>query len=281
MNVRGNAMMTQVAEELDVPFRRCGAMVLCFDESERPGLQALYDRGARNGVEGLRILTGEEARAMEPNLSDAVCAALYCPSSGIVCPFELTLGFAENAAENGAEFRFESGVTAISRAGDHYCIETEKGLVEARAVVNAAGVYACLLYTSGSVFVTSAPSSSTVPLSGTSRPEMMRSVVVLPQPEEPSSVMNSPGSTFRSMPFKTGTPPKAFLIPFSSRISSIFTSQLPYSLFPYQCIVYQFGIRPILVPIIGQTPHSVNVFAENLAPAVQRGALHGAHNFLL
>ena len=119
MNVRGNAMMTQVAEELDVPFRRNGAMVLCFDESERPGLQALYDRGVRNGVEGLRILTGEEAQAMEPNLSDAVCAALYCPSSGIVCPFELTLGFAENAAENGAEFRFESGVTAIRRAGDH------------------------------------------------------------------------------------------------------------------------------------------------------------------
>lgn len=142
MNVRGNAMMTKVAEELDVPFKRNGALVLCFDEGERPGLQVLYERGVQNGVEGLQILTGEEARAMEPNLSDAVCAALYCPSSGIVCPFELTLGFAENAAVNGAEFRFESGVTAIRRAGDHYCIETEKGMVEARAVVNAAGVYA-------------------------------------------------------------------------------------------------------------------------------------------
>ena len=115
MNVRGSAMMTQVAEELDVPFKRNGALVLCFDEGERPGLQALYERGVQNGVEGLQILTGEEARAMEPNLSDAVCAALYCPSSGIICPFELTLGFAENAAVNGAEFRFESGVTAIRR----------------------------------------------------------------------------------------------------------------------------------------------------------------------
>ena len=140
MNVRGSAMMTQVAEELDVPFKRNGALVLCFDEGERPGLQALYERGVQNGVEGLQILTGEEARAMEPNLSDAVCAALYCPSSGIICPFELTLGFAENAAVNGAEFRFESGVTAIRRAGDHYCIETEKGLVEARgAIENACG----------------------------------------------------------------------------------------------------------------------------------------------
>ena len=61
INVRGSAMMTQVAEELDVPFKRNGALVLCFDEGERPGLQALYERGVQNGVEGLQILTGEEA----------------------------------------------------------------------------------------------------------------------------------------------------------------------------------------------------------------------------
>ena len=72
MNVRGSAMMTQVAEELDVPFKRNGALVLCFDEGERPGLQALYERGVQNGVEGLQILTGEEARAME------LCCSFFC-----------------------------------------------------------------------------------------------------------------------------------------------------------------------------------------------------------
>ena len=142
MNVRGNAMMTQTAEELDVPFRRNGAFVLCFDENDLPGLQALYNRGVQNGVQDLKILTYAEAKEMEPNLSENVCAALYCPSSGIVCPFELTLGFAENAADNGVAFRFESGVQAIRREGDRYILETEKGEIEARAVVNAAGVYA-------------------------------------------------------------------------------------------------------------------------------------------
>ncbi len=142
MNVLGNEMMTQLSEELDIPFKRNGALVLCFDEADKPGLQELYDRGVANGVKGLEILTREEAKAMEPNLSELVCAALYCPSSGIVCPFELTLGLAENAADNGVEFKLECGVTAITREADHYSIETEKGTVLAKAVVNAAGIYA-------------------------------------------------------------------------------------------------------------------------------------------
>ena len=115
MNVLGNRMMTQVAEELDVPFRRNGAFVLCFDENDMPALNELYARGVANGVENLKILTGDEAREMEPALSDTVVAALFCPSSGIVCPFELTLGFAENAEKNGVEFKFECGVQNIRR----------------------------------------------------------------------------------------------------------------------------------------------------------------------
>lgn len=142
MNVRGNAMMTQVAQELDVPFKRNGAFVLCFAESDRPALQTLYDRGVKNGVPGLKILSGDEARAMEPKLSREVVAALYSPTSGIVCPFELTMGFAENAAKNGAEFRFNAGVTGITKENNTYKIETESGTVEAKAVVNCAGVYA-------------------------------------------------------------------------------------------------------------------------------------------
>lgn len=137
MNVLGNRMMTQVAEELDVPFRRNGAFVLCFDESDMPALKELYERGVTNGVENLKILTGDEAREMEPALSDTVVAALFCPSSGIVCPFELTLGFAENAEKNGVEFKFECGVQNIRRENDLYILETEQGEIETRAVINA------------------------------------------------------------------------------------------------------------------------------------------------
>ncbi len=147
MNLRGNAMMDQVAQELDVPFRRVGALVVCLREEELPKLRALYERGLENGVEGLSLLTGEEARQMEPHLTGAVCGALWARTSGIVCPFELTLGLAENAARNGVEFRFDTEVTGLAALEDGgWVLETSRGPVQARAVVNAAGVYAADLH---------------------------------------------------------------------------------------------------------------------------------------
>lgn len=147
MNVLGNQKMDQVARELDIPFKRNGAMVLCFEEAGIPKLEELLKRGIANGVEGLRILNRQEALALEPALSDSVCAALYAPSSGIICPFELTLGFAENAADNGVEFRFHSEVTAIQREGELYRITTGDGAqLETRAVINCAGVYADVIH---------------------------------------------------------------------------------------------------------------------------------------
>ena len=70
MNVRGNQMMDQLSGELDIPFRRVGAFVVCFSKEELPKLQELYDRGVANGVSGMELLTGEQARALEPNLSE-------------------------------------------------------------------------------------------------------------------------------------------------------------------------------------------------------------------
>lgn len=142
MNVRGNAMMDQISEQLDVPFRRVGALVACLHEEDMPKLRELYDRGKENVVPGLRLLTGDEARALEPHLSGKVCGALLAETSGIVCPFELTLGLAEGAAKNGVEFRFDTMVETIERAEGGWLLRTSRGPVTARAVVNAAGVHA-------------------------------------------------------------------------------------------------------------------------------------------
>ena len=77
MNVRGNELMGQLAEDLDIPFKRNGAMVVCIHKEAIDGLKTLYDRGIANGVKELRILSREEALEMEPNLSDNVEGALY------------------------------------------------------------------------------------------------------------------------------------------------------------------------------------------------------------
>ena len=141
MNVLGNRMMDQLAEELDIPFKRVGAFVVCFAEEELPKLKELYDRGVKNGVTDMKLLTGDQARELEPNLSEEVAGALLAETSGIVCPFELTLGMAESAAKNGVEFSFDTQVTGLERQGDLWVVHTEKGDFAARAVVNAAGVH--------------------------------------------------------------------------------------------------------------------------------------------
>ena len=84
---------------------------------------------------------------MEPNLSDNVVAALYAPSAGIVCPFLMNIAMAENAFENGVDFRFNTEVEALRRDEDsRWHIRTNNGEYLARCVVNAAGVYADIIH---------------------------------------------------------------------------------------------------------------------------------------
>ena len=142
LNVRGNEMMEALARDLDIPFKRTGSLVICLHEEERPQLQALYERGGRNGVPGLRILEREELKDMEPNISDEACAALYAPTAGIICPFELNIAMAENAAMNGVKFRFNTEVQDLKPTEKGWEIHTSQGVCETRYVVNAAGVYA-------------------------------------------------------------------------------------------------------------------------------------------
>ena len=140
INAKSNAMFDELSKELDFPFKRNGSLVLCFSEKEIYKLNKLKEQGIENGVTGLKILNKEEIKKLEPNVSDNVVAALYAPTGGIVCPYEFTIAMAENANDNGAEFLFEREVINIKKEKDIFIIETSKGNLYAKAVVNAAGV---------------------------------------------------------------------------------------------------------------------------------------------
>lgn len=142
LNVRGNQKMKQLCEELDVPYLQNGSLVVCLAQEEVSGLTELYERGIKNGVEGLRILNRQETLAMEPNLSDSTYAALYAPTAGIICPFGLNIALAENAAVNGMEISLKTEVTDIRAIPDGYRLSTNRGEFQTRCVVNAAGLYA-------------------------------------------------------------------------------------------------------------------------------------------
>ncbi|NMM65413.1 NAD(P)/FAD-dependent oxidoreductase [Clostridium sp. P21] len=141
LNAKGNAMFDKLSEELDFPFSRIGSLVLCFDKKDIDGLYELKEKGEKNGVPNLEILDGKKVREMEPNLSEEVVGALYAPTGGIVCPYEMTIALAENAFTNGVEFKFETEVKGIEKGEEKYILRTNKGDIETKLVINAAGVF--------------------------------------------------------------------------------------------------------------------------------------------
>ena len=143
LNVEGNQIMPELAKELDFPFNPCGSFVVCLDEESLPDLRALYERGVKNGVKDLEIITDKaRIKEMEPNLADEAAGVLYAPTAGIVCPFNLNIALAENAYTNGVDFKFNTEVTDIRRIEGGWALETNQGVYETRCVVNASGVHA-------------------------------------------------------------------------------------------------------------------------------------------
>ena len=142
LNVLGNQMMETVSKELDFEFKRIGSLVVCMNEKDTYKLEELMERGKKNGVKDLRMIDAKEAHQIEPNLSEAVAAALYAPTAGIVCPFGMNIAYAENANINGVEFKFNTEVLNICKKENGYTIETNQGVFETKVIVNAAGVYA-------------------------------------------------------------------------------------------------------------------------------------------
>ena len=139
-NVLGNRMFEEVCRELKVPFRRNGSLVLAFGPEDEKHLAELKARSEENGVL-TEIIDRDELRRREPNVSEEATAALWAPTGGICCPYELTFRFAENAAANGAEFFFDAKVVKIEKLDGLWDVECADGRVfKARAVINCAGV---------------------------------------------------------------------------------------------------------------------------------------------
>lgn len=142
LNVKGSQMMPQVCRELGVKYQNNGSLVLGFDEDDRHTLNDLLARGRANGVAGLRLLEADELRQKEPLVSERAICALYAPTGAIVCPYELTVAAIGNAMDNGVTLKRNFAVRDIRETADGYRIASETDVVEARFVVNCAGVYA-------------------------------------------------------------------------------------------------------------------------------------------
>ena len=142
MTVRGNARMAQLCKELDVAYSQCGSLLVTYDETTVAKLYGKLDNAKKNGVPGVKMLTGEEAEAMEPMLRPGVVAALYAPTTGTVNPWQLGIAAAENAQQNGAEVRTNTEVTQIRKTEEGFLITAGNETFCSKMVFNCAGLSA-------------------------------------------------------------------------------------------------------------------------------------------
>ena len=142
MNTQGIGLLYEAARELNVHHKNNGSMVCAFGTAEEEAVvEALYQRSLINGIEGLRVITGGEARTMEPNLSEKVSKVLYVPNAGIICPYDLTIAAIGNAMDNGVTLKRNFRVSAIEK--DAFFTVTSAGgeTLEASYLINCAGGY--------------------------------------------------------------------------------------------------------------------------------------------
>lgn len=141
LNVEGTALMPSLCETLHVPFKPVGSLVVAFSDEEMDTVKELLDRGNANNVPGLEIYDKAKLKEEEPTISDEAKGALWAPSAGIVCPYELTIAAAENAVINGTEFIRNFEVKSIDFDGEVFTISNGTDSIKAKYIINAAGVY--------------------------------------------------------------------------------------------------------------------------------------------
>lgn len=142
LNTEGVELVFAAAKELNVPCKRNGSMVCAFSAEEEPVLQKLYRRGKENNIPGLKLISGDEARKIEPNLSSKVTKVLHVENAGIICPYELTIAAMGNAMDNGVSLHCNYSVTGISRENGRFTITAASGeQVQSVYLVNCAGGY--------------------------------------------------------------------------------------------------------------------------------------------
>lgn len=138
--LRGNQLTYEFCASNGVPYRQTGKLVVASSEEESHTLAALFETGRKNGVQGLKIVDRAAIRAREPHVEGF--QAIEVPSTGILSSEDLVKAYARVAANQGAHIVNNARVTAIKSLPDGVRVVSEAGEIEARCVVNSAGLFA-------------------------------------------------------------------------------------------------------------------------------------------
>ncbi len=137
----GNILWREIVKDLDIPSVWPGAYIVALNEEQIKTLENMKATGEENEIPGLKIISGEELRKVEPNINPSAIAALYSPTVGIISPYEAAIALTENAIDNGVKLYLNSKVQDIKISSDKFTVITTKREFKVDFVINAAGLY--------------------------------------------------------------------------------------------------------------------------------------------
>jgi L-2-hydroxyglutarate oxidase len=137
--VEGGRALKRYCDERGIPYENCGKVIVATEESELGRLDDLYQRGIKNGVQGLEMIGPERLRELEPHA--AGIRAIWSPNTAIIDYSRVTASYADDVREKGGEILTGREVVAIQRSGDRSIVQTRLSEVQTRHVITCGGLY--------------------------------------------------------------------------------------------------------------------------------------------
>lgn len=137
--VEGRKTMTEFCEQNEIPVWTCGKLIVATKDTDLEKIDNLYERGTENNVEGLKVVSKDEMKEIEPHVR--AIKALHAPKTGIVDYVKVTEVYADQFRQNGGEVFLDTEVLGTTESSGKLIIKTNKGDIETKKVINCAGLH--------------------------------------------------------------------------------------------------------------------------------------------
>lgn len=133
LEIMGSSMIEEIAGKFNVPFKRYPSLIFCNDEEH---INNLYNDALKKGVKGIEIVGQHKIKELEPNIPIKYNKAIYSKNTGIICPYDLALGYGEVAFDNNVNFKLEEEVVDIKKEPKGFKVITNKNKFTCKIVIN-------------------------------------------------------------------------------------------------------------------------------------------------
>ena len=135
---RGYQMMLDFCDQQDIPYKKCGKVIVATNQAELPALKKIFDRGVANGLQGLTIINPEQLKEIEPQATGA--QAIWVPQAGIISYQKVALKLKSLVLAQGGEILTQHAVRSISASNSEWVVSTTQGDLQSNYLVSCAGL---------------------------------------------------------------------------------------------------------------------------------------------